>query len=241
MLESYLRLKGKHTGENAFIIGAGPSLYKELTNKRLDNRINDHVVVAVNSSCIIMDWDQGSSYKRYWISNDALCRRWSYWEGLKKSKCIKVVRDSWERYYKEIPDFLQFSPRPTSEGVINPEDEGLCYCSSVPSAVDLCLQMGCKRVFVLGVDHSVLKGKTHFWQFFDTKDRPFRFDRGMATLGEQNNAFRYNDLAYPALRGFADRLGAKVYNCNPNSRAIDVFDKIELEEALRMASEDGTK
>lgn len=235
MLESYLKLRGKHEGENAFVVGAGTSLYRELDpSLQLDKEIHNHVVVTVNSSFIIMPWDTGDPNKRYWVSNDSLCRWWDYWPRLKESKCNRIVRDSWEKYYAEIPDFLYFSPRPTPEDTINPEDEGLCYCSSVPTAVDLCLQMGCKRIFLLGVDHYMSRNKSHFWQFMNINNQPKRSDGGMAMMREQRNVFRYNDMAYAALRGFADHLGADLYNCNPESKAIDVFNMITFKEALEI-------
>ena len=200
----------------------------------LDERINKHVVVTVNSSYIATSWDDGDPDKRYWVSNDSICRWWDYWPRLKESKCNRIVRDSWEKYFPEIPDFLQFSPRPTSEDTVDPDDEGLCYCSSVPTAVDLCLQMGCKRIFLLGVDQYMFMDKSHFWQFMNIKNQPKRCDGGMATTRQQRETFKYNNLAYPALRKFADHIGSTIYNCNIKSNVGDAFNMITYKEALEM-------
>jgi hypothetical protein len=229
-LKPYTILKGKHEGETAFVVGAGTSLLECLKTPRWDE-IHDHVVVSINSSFIEMAWGSGDPDRRYWISNDALCRWWDYFQQVKKAKANRIVRNSWEKYYKEIPDFLYFWPRPTSEGICKPEDEGLAYCSSVPTGIDLCIQMGVKRIFLLGVDQYQKDGKSHFWQFYRPGEQPRRIDRRLASWGEQTNAFNYNDIAYPALKKLADVKGVEVFNCNPESR-VDAFDKITFEQAL---------
>jgi hypothetical protein len=211
LLHPYTTLKGKHKGEVAFVVGAGTSLFGlNLTP------IHKHVVISVNSSILAMPWQEGTLERRFWISNDALCRRWTYWSMVKSAKATRIVRNSWEKYYSEIPDFLYFCPRPTPEGIINPKDEGLAYCSSVPSGLDLALQMGCRTVFLLGVDHYATSGRTHFWQFWAKCDQP-KMKGLQPSFISQRATFRYNDIAYEALNGFAKHLGVPVYNCNPLS------------------------
>lgn len=233
MLKSYTELIDKHKGENAFICGAGLSFFDCMSHKDF-NKIHDHVVVSVNSSFIAMPWKSGSPDKRYWISNDALVRRWSYWEDLKASNCTKIVRDSWSAYFDEIPDFYQFSPRPTPENEVNENDRGLCYCSSVPSALDLCLQMGCNKIFLLGVDHYFdPAGRSHFWQFLPYDQQPKRNDGRLASHFEQILAFSYNDKAYPALKKLAESWDRQVINCSPLS-LVSCFFKMKFEKALSL-------
>ena len=222
-LKPYTEFINRHDGETAFICGAGLSFY-DCMSHAVFNRIFDHVVVSVNSSFISMPWSEGSPDKRYWISNDALVRRWSYWESLKNAQANKIVRNSWSPYYNEIPDFYQFWPRPTAENVVKSEDKGLCYCSSVPSALDLCLQMGCKTVYLLGVDQYFDKdGNSHFWQKLPRSKQPVRLDRKLASHAEQTYAFVYNNMAFPALANLAKEWNAKVYNCSIESR-VKAFD-----------------
>jgi hypothetical protein len=234
ILLPYTSLLGKHQGEAAFICGAGPSLCDCMSND-LFKKINEHVVVSVNSSILAMSWESGDPQKRYWVSNDALCRRWNYWQIVKKSKAIKVVRDSWEKYHKEIPGFLYFSPRPTSEDVIDSGDIGLAYCSSVPTSIDLCIQMGIKKIFLLGVDHKRRDSKTHFWQFWDYDKRA----KGpISSYAQQKKVFvDYNLMAFEALNGFAKEYKSEIYNCNVDS-AVDIFNKISFEEAFDIIGED---
>jgi hypothetical protein len=230
-LQPYTIFKGVHYNEDAFVLGAGPSLLECFEHPEFAN-IYEKVVVSVNSSFILMPWHEESDKNRYWISNDALCRWWSYWPSLVRAKANRIVRNSWSKHYAEIPDFYYFWPRPTNEGICNAEDEGLAYCSSVPSALDLCIQMGCKRVFLLGVDHYKKQGKTHFWQFLPEERQPRRIDRKMAGWHEQQKAFEYNDLAYPALKKLADEKEVEVFNCSIDS-VVDVFKKISFSQALK--------
>ncbi len=216
-LKPYTTLLNKHKGKNAFILGAGTSLLEFSNHPNFDS-IHDHVVISVNSTIIIMPWADGSKDKRYWISNDALCRRWTYWPFVKKCKAIKIVRDSWKKYYDEIPDFLYFWPRPTSESIVNPEDKGLAYCSSVPTAIDLAIQMGCKKIFLLGVDHYRSKKRSHFWECY-TKDRqPVMSLGGLPKWPQQKQVFDFNTKAYAALAKFAEFSGSEIINCNPKTK-----------------------
>jgi hypothetical protein len=177
---------------------------------------------------MVTDWDKGKSDKRYWISNDALCRRWSWWEDVKKANCTKIVRDSWLKYADELEDFVYFKPRPTSEGVINPEDRGLSYCSSVPSAIDLAIQMGCRNIFVLGLDHNKCGDKTHYWQLlWDEKDWPTQRQPAQQSYEGQKKVFEISLLAYEALYKFAKEKDVHIYNCYPLSE-VDVFPKVNF-------------
>ena len=186
------------------------------------------VVITVNSSILAMSWDGGNPYNRYWISNDAVVMKWTYWKQIKSAKCTKIVRSSWEKYEDKINGFLMFDPRPTPENIINYSDQGLAYCSSVPSAIDLALQMGCKRIYLLGVDHYTDGSKSHFWQCWGHKKQP----RGpLAPITQQKQSFEHNMQAYEALNGFADFMDAKIYNCNENSK-VEIFEKINFQDSL---------
>lgn len=229
MIDLYHKsLLGRHQGETAFVVGAGTSLYG------LDlDPIHKHVVISVNSSILLMPWDQGEPDRRFWISNDALCRMWSWWPLVLNAKATKIVRNSWSKYFPELQHkgFLQFEPRRTEEGVVEDDDLGLCYCSSVPSGVDLAIKMGCKQIFLLGVDQYMNGSKSHYFQYWPLSKQPRRTDRGMATYAQQKWTFGYNDKAYPALLGHANRLGVKIWNCNPKSK-VESFEKIDYSDAL---------
>lgn len=224
-MKSYKELLNICNGQTCFILGAGTSLYPQSISEKFKN-IFDHVVVAVNAGVVLCPWQFGEPTKRFWISNDASVRHWSFWPLVKLSKANKIVRNSWEKYYQEIPNFYFFPPRPGKEDEINENEDGLAYCSSVPSALDLAIQMGCKKIYLLGVDHYLEDEKMYFWQYWSYKNRP----KGPFTpLKVQNNIFDINFSAFRALNKFAELKKAKVFNCSTKSR-VDAFEKIEFED-----------
>jgi hypothetical protein len=229
--------KYKDTDKSAFIFGAGPSLYNILyscSQKDID-KISNNIVITTNSSILAgtdkLGWGKGISDNRYWISNDSLAMRWTWWEDVKKNRCIKIVRTSWEKYKKDLNGFLFFSPRPTSEDIINLEDKGLCYCSSIPSAIDLALQMSVKQVFLLGVDQDLYEGKHHFWQFFDRKKQPRQLRPAQGSWEQQKQSFVFNNMAYNALRGFSKYKNIPIYNCNMDNK-VGIFDNMEFNKCI---------
>lgn len=232
-MQSYDILINKHVGENCFIVGAGTSLHG------LDlSLIHNHIVISVNSSFIVMPWAAGAEDRRYFLSNDSAIRNWNYWDYVKKSKSIKIIRDSWKKYYDEIPDFLVFSPRTTSDGVINPEEKALCYSSSVPSSIDLAIQMGCKNIFLLGVDHYFSGNKSHFWQYWPKETQPVPLKTVVPPLVMQKYIFDLNEKSYEALETFSKLKKCNIFNCNPLSK-IKHFNKIDYKQALDMVGSYG--
>ncbi|KKN05375.1 hypothetical protein LCGC14_1087840, partial [marine sediment metagenome] len=217
-MESYEKLIDKYKGQDksAFILGAGTSLYAAWSTFRF-SEIFDHVVVAVNSGIVATNWEEGDPEDRYWISNDALCMRWTWWDKVKKSKATKIVRNSWLKHEDKIKDFLIFNPRPTSEDVVNPEDKSLCYCCSVSSAIDLMIQCGCSKIFILGLDHQMIQGKHHFWQFLSKDKQPRQLEPAQGPWEQQKKVFPIHLKSYKALREFAISRSTGIYNCSPLS------------------------
>ena len=174
------------------------------------------------------------SEKHYWVSNDTLCRRWSYWPDVEKSNCTKVVRDSWKKYRKVMTNTLYFSPRPTSEDVVDPKDKGLCYCSSIPTSIDLAIQMGCKKIFLFGVDHNDSSGRHHFWQLlYDRENRPTANANIYDSWRKQSKVFEFNKQAFKALKKFANKKKVEIYNCSDITKVTD-FDRISIEYAFKL-------
>lgn len=216
----------------AFVCGAGTSLELDYAQHPRKDIIHKHTVISVNSSIMMMPWGSGSIDNRYWISNDALCRRWGYWRQVMSANAIKIVRDSWKPYFSDIPDFYQFWPRPTSENIIQPKDLGLAYCSSVPSAIDFCIQSGYKKIVLLGVDHYMIDGKSHFWQFWSKDKWPSGWQMLLSPKKQQQNVFEnYNQMAFSALDDFAKIKSVEIINTNPKSN-VEVFDKLPLDQVL---------
>lgn len=225
-------LRSKHNGEKCFVVGAGPSIgFLNL------EPIQRHVVISVNSSALLMNWSSGDPSKRYWISNDRLCLRWDYfWTHVLRAKCNKIVRTSWKKYDDQIKDhgFRYFAPRKHESSVFYPDDGGLCSVSSIPTAIDLALLMGCAKIYLLGVDQRMLHGNSHFWQFWDRKKWPKRNDKGKNFRPEQKHqkkVFDQNVEVFDALKKYANSKGSIIKNCSSVS-SLKVFEQISLADAL---------
>ena len=223
-INTYKKLIKKYNGEkkNCFVLGAGPSLYYNMKEKIFSKLSEYGLVICVNSAIMAKkDCD-------IWISCDSLCRKWSWFpEYVEKSKCIKIVRNSWLKYKSELEGFLYFSPRPTPEDVINPNDDGLCYASSTPSAIDLSIQCGCKKIFILGLDHYGGNGVNHFWHLFPRNKQPRQNKPAQGPWTQQKQVFSFNVQVYEALKNFAKYKNIKIYNCNPISK-MNVFERIKF-------------
>ena len=219
-MNTYTQLIDKNKGENCFILGAGPSLFSNMNNYLFYDLKKHGIIITVNSAILACD-------PHYWISCDHLCVNWSWWPKVKNSKCIKIVRNSWLKYKDDIEGFYIFSPRSTPEDAINFEDEGLMYCNSTNSAIDLGIKFGCKNIFILGLDHNAIEGKHHFWQFFEKPPRQIRPAQG--PWPQQKNLFPIHLQSYKALKSFAKYKKCEIYNCNPESK-VDVFKKIKFED-----------
>ena len=220
-MNTYTQLIDKHHGEDCFILAAGPSLYDIFYGKdrRYLNIFKNNVVISVNASIMACTERLGwltEGDKRYWISDDSLTTRWSWWKIVEQSKCTKIVRDSWlkQKHYGNIDGFLHFSARPTPEGVINKDDVGLAYCSSAPSAIDLAVQMGCKNIYLLGLDHDKKDGKIYYWEYLPKSFHPKQFKPGKPPWHVQKDMYKINAMAYEALDKFAEEKGCKIYNCS---------------------------
>lgn len=236
MNNTYTKLINKHKGEVAIILGAGPSLYNLCVSHHF-REILDHVVISVNSAFMPLSKYKLDLEKHYWVSNDTLCRRWSYWEDVEKSNCTKVVRDSWLKYKEVMDNTFFFSPRPTSEDVINSDDTGLCYCSSGVSALDLSIQMGCKKIFLFGVDHNDSSGRHHFWQLlYDRKNRPTANANIYDSWSKQKKVFEFNNKAYNALHDFALQKKVEIFNCSSMTK-VKIFVNLSIDSAFKIIGE----
>lgn len=221
--------EGQQQGRKCFVVGAGPSLaFLKLSE------IHNHVVISVNSSIMLMPWESGDPSGRFWISNDTLCLRWSYfWTDLHRSRCTKMVRNSWLPHIDKLEGFKFYVPR-RDEYNLKRSDPGLCSVSSVPTSIDFALLLGCSEIYLLGVDQRMIQGNSHFWQFWNKKKWPQRKDKGRFFHPEQTHQLRVFDdnvRVFKSLQEYALSQGSKIFNCSSRS-VLEVFPKITLEEAL---------
>jgi hypothetical protein len=222
----------RHKGKKCFVTGAGPSLgLMDLTD------VHQHPVIAVNSSILMLPWEEpGDPWMRFWVSTDMLCMQWSYfWKKVIKVDCTRMVRNSWIRSMDKCKGvkFHYYSPRRTNT-VPKKRGEGLYGGSSILSAVDLGLVMGCKEIYLLGVDHRMLHGKSHFWQSWPKSERPIREGKGgdyFPCQRQQSRVFKSNFNTFKVMSQYAKSLGAEIYNCSTISK-VESFPFKSLNEAL---------
>lgn len=261
-MKSYGELIGTHAGETGFVLGAGTSLFKIMKSKDYP-MIFENVVISINASILATEWEEGDPEKRYWTSNDVACRHWTYWDKVLASNCKKLIRDSWRSKHDILKgyedSFYEFSPRtgwenaPTTidellygEGVEEPktdeekdnaikdDERGLCAISSIPSAIDFMIQAGCRKIFLLGVDHYMAGKLSHFWEYFPKSQQPVVRPGGFkATHRMQKAMFEENMKTYASLDRFAKKKGSEIFLCNPKSR-VTCFNKIEFNDAIGM-------
>jgi len=200
--------------------------------------IHEYPVVCVNSSVILMPWEEpGDLLKRFWVSTDSLCMQWDYfWNKVIRGEMTRIVRNSWARRAKELSgvQMTYYLPRCVT-GEIKKKEEGLMCGSSILSAVDLALLMGCTKVFLLGVDHRSVNGNSHFWQLWPQKERPLRQgkpDNYMPCQRQQDRVFKSNFRNFDILARYATSIGSKIYNCSTISE-VKSFEYMSLEDALK--------
>ncbi len=219
-----------HAGNKCFVCGAGVSIgTMDLAG------VHEYPVICVNSSVLLMPWGEpGDEQKRFWVSTDALCMQWDYfWDKVMRWEMTRIVRNSWFRSAKELrgAKINYYIPRRGADI----EGDGLMAGSSILSAVDLALLMGCKKVFLLGVDHRNINGNSHFWQLWPKKERPLRQGKPgnyMPCQRQQGRVFKSNFRNFDVLVKHAKSIGANIYNCSTVSE-VKSFEFMSLEDALK--------
>lgn len=118
-------------------------------------------------------------------------------------------------------------------------DEGLAYNSSVPTSIDLAIKLGFKNIYLLGIDHHSVNGKTHFWQFMNKSEQPkekvVSGDRNimlppmriMQPENLQKNAWNMNIEVFKSIKEYAKLNGANIYNVQEGDSCIP-FDKVNF-------------
>ena len=223
-----------HEGSKCFILGAGTSLYG------MDlSCIHEYPVICVNSSILAVSWNQpGDVLKRFWMSTDILCMQWDYFQNcVMKYDCTRIVRSSWARdaaKFQGVHFNYYFTRR--NRDTLKPKGEGILGSSSIMSAIDMALVMGCKKIYLLGVDHKMVSGFSHFWQNWPKEKQPKREGRPKEYIPcqrQQGRVFQSNFRAFEVFIKYSAQLGAKIYNCSPISE-VNTFEKLSFEDALRM-------
>jgi len=168
-------LENKHQDEKIiFIAGSGPSLH--FINSFLD-RIQKHVVIAVNSSIVKLP------FANYFLSDDIGASSWSYYRyDAKELKCIKLLYR--EKLQKKVGHFNRgevcwfnhkwwYSPKDKKynlDGLVMTKDANAPIIgarTSLASALHFAYIMGGEqtKIVMLGCDCCYMGNRRYFWQF----------------------------------------------------------------------------
>lgn len=225
---------GVNADQKCFIVGAGPSL------NGLDiSGIHDSVVISVNASCLLMPWStKGNINRRFWLSNDALCLQMSYFgPHVLDAHCHRIIRSSWSKHYQKLigHQFNIFNPRKSQLAPLSLKMDELCHSSSVPTAIDFAIFMKCNPIYLVGVDHLMIEGKSHFWQFWPKEKHIVRTSAKIVyrpNQPSQKKVFDKNLKVFDALKDYATLCGISIYNCSPIS-TVKTFQFMELASAIQ--------
>lgn len=211
--------KDKHIGEEAYIIGNGPSL-----NQINLDKLQDKVTFGCN--CIFV---HKSFYPKYYSLEDWICVRNNF----------KQINEYNKPEYKFIPKGLP-SNYIKGDNVINIDfgryKRGACLvnkivnkdiskfywsCTVTNLLIQLAYYMGCNPIYLLGVDHfksSTNNPVDHFSKYYPV-DQVAYTDVDLLEYG------------YKQVKKLLEEKGYKIYNLTPDTK-LDVFEKMDINEVI---------
>lgn len=222
---SYKKYVNQFDQDICFIISSGTSLYDLYKHNSFQNIFN-YYNITVNTAFLLTD----NYSKMFWVSCDCSVRRWNYWNDIVKSDVNKLLKyGSWSKYTGDLEKYDFFEER----NDLDFRKHGAIGCSTGPAAIDLGIQFGFKKIILFGFDGVDKKGKTHFWQYFSQKERPYVVQGTKVPLSIEKKLFKYNSEMYYHLNEFALNKRIKIYNCNKYS-TYDYFEFINYDEVFNL-------
>jgi hypothetical protein len=238
-------LTDKHKGKIGFVIGAGPSLSKQIP---LDV-LKDYVTITVNSGiAAYFDCDM-------FVGDDQGLRWWDYYlHLLPKSKCLKLLykaklSDACSHIDKEELVFFDhkcyYDP---SKKRYHPD--GLVLTKSGPiigsrtalgSAIHVAHVVGCDPIVLLGADCCYSKdNKRYFWQYWSPQIQPKRVT-GEKAFCFPNHGHRDGYPIDSHCNGFLDYFEALAKQCekqninviNASGGILNSFPRMELDDVIK--------
>jgi hypothetical protein len=233
-------LKDKHKGEDAVVIGMGPSLRPE----DLD-RFENFVSFACNK--IHLAYDQTKWRPDYYSVIDVVVIENNYEEIGALKGSTKIFPSRWRRDLPHMEDALYFRRRPKSRKVdAKPEytDNPLCGvlgggATVLIPLIQMAYWMGCKSVYLVGLDFSFKlsqsttekskggaeilssNGETnHFHKDYRKKGEKWTAPK----MDQQEHAFEYARRAFEAG-------GRKLLNASRKTK-LEVIEKVDFEEVF---------
>jgi len=108
--------------------------------------------------------------------------------------------------------------------------------NSACGAISLAYHLGCREIFLLGIDLKETRGRVHWHSGYPDKGKTptiKNLHKGIPTK-ESPVPFKIHMQNYHFIASDAEKLGVKIWNVSPDS-ALDCFEKINLKTALKKA------
>lgn len=236
-----------HANKLCFIAGSSPSL-RHINYET----IKPYVVITVNSA--ILKYPNCN----YFVTDDQGVHTWNYWyDTARNSKCIKLLfKDKLDkhvdgfnhdeiifyqhRFYKQYSDNQAEYDRQTLRMFADPKTPIIGARSSLASAINLAVIMGCDPIVTIGMDNSYEGNKRYYWQFDGEKkateinNRIFSVpNKGkINNLPIDNHCFDYMEYWQRFAAVNSDFLRGRIINASVNS-LIEIFPKRDLHSILQ--------
>ena len=185
-------------GEDAFILGGGPSLMNTIPNFSM---LEGRHVVAVNDTFRLGQFEVMYFGDKQWVSWDHNWTQLQYFEGLKVTTVESLLQT------KKVPD-LKVVKKGNTKGLSCAQDQITWGCSSGGAAIDLVAHFGARRIFLFGFDMQ-MKELQH--NYHESHSRSIADD-----IYEQRFLYKFAKM-----REDADARGVEIYNCTPGSALKD--------------------
>ncbi|HFA47953.1 MAG TPA: DUF115 domain-containing protein [Bacteroidetes bacterium] len=224
------KFKNCHHGEDCFIIGNGPSL-----NKMDLELLNGFHTIGMNK--IFLIFKRVKLDLSYIVSVNSLVIEQSKQEFEGLGIPVFLAKNAAKNVIAKMPHIYRLNTAggiswPFSTDIHQQIYEGVTVTFI---ALQLAYYMGFKRVFLVGVDHNFVQtGKPHEKQKMKGAD-PNHFDPDYFSGNEWHLAdLKGSELSYHLSDYAYNRSGRKIYDATVGGK-LDIFDKLNYKDALKMA------
>jgi hypothetical protein len=229
-----MQFRGKYDGQRCFVIGNGPSLNQiDLSRIMKDvaiamNRFDRHPMVGTWQPNFLCMLDPASSFVKPEILNEmksafmGVLPRDGFFFHISNKQNIESfgVRDHRAFYVKTNLDIKSLINIERDWELTEPVPGG--WSTSV-LAIMLAMYIGCKEIYLVGMDHNWLADKTYCTHFYQYQEEEHQSYREMMEYALK--VFK----GYEVIKRYADSRGVHIWNATPGSY-LDVFPRIEYEK-----------
>lgn len=235
--EALDELRNKHIGTKGFVIATGPSLQWEDLN-RLNNN-NNFVTIGMNTLYkgyvisdfrpdyyMILDHDVLIDFDQSNLKLEELAKRNVFLNDMVKRKGKYIIPtpinylDHWFNYGNEKYNYYR-NLRFSEDFLWGVYDKW----TTTIAAIEAAIYMGCKEIYLLGVDCNYSMKNLHFMktEYDDEKWSPNK-NLDVAETQQMSNV-----ISYQFIKEEAERRSIKIYNATRGG-SLEVFERVNFDE-----------